>query len=81
MSNISGTENSEKGKLLRVLGIGFGLAVVIGGTVGVGILRSPGAVAEQFGSVWLVLLFWTLGGVHALLGANYTADQLNEKLF
>lgn len=62
------------GNLLRILGVGFGLAVGIGGTIGVGILRSPGPIAEQLGSVWLVMLAWLLGGVYALLGANYIAE-------
>lgn len=52
----------------------FGIAVIIGGTVGVGILRSPGAVAEQLHSVWLIALVWTLGGIYSLLGANYMAE-------
>lgn len=65
---------ARRGKLLKVLGVGFGLAVAVGGTVGVGILRNPGGVAEQLGSVWLIALAWTLGGVYCLLGANYTAE-------
>lgn len=65
---------TQSGKLLRILGVGFGLAIVIGGTVGVGILRSPGPIAEQLGSVWLILLAWTLGGVYTLLGANYLSE-------
>ncbi len=60
--------------LLRILGVGFGVAVVIGGTVGVGILRSPGAVAAHLGSGWLILLVWTLGGLYTLLAANNTAE-------
>ncbi|MCA1625815.1 MAG: amino acid permease [Acidobacteria bacterium] len=64
----------QKDKLLRILGVGFGVAVVIGGTIGVGILRSPGAVAAQLGSVWLIILVWLLGGAYALLGANFTAE-------
>lgn len=67
-------EAAQKGKLLRILGVGFGISVVIGGTIGVGILRSPGAVAAQLGSVWLILAVWTLGGVLALLSANFTAE-------
>ena len=77
MNNSSnGTEHpaDSSGKLLRILGVGFGLAIVIGGTVGVGILRSPGPIAEQLGSVWLIMLAWLLGGVYALLGANYLAE-------
>lgn len=66
--------SSERGKLLRILGVGFGLAVVVGGTIGVGILRNPGGVAEQIPSVWLILFAWTLGGVYCLLGANYLSE-------
>ena len=72
------TENESSldspNKLLRILGVGFGVAVGIGGTIGVGILRNPGGVAEQIPSVWLIMLAWTLGGVYCLLGANYLAE-------
>ena len=64
----------ESGKLLRILGVGFGISIGIGGTIGVGILRNPGGVAEQIPSVWLIILAWTLGGVYCLLGANYLAE-------
>ena len=33
---------THKDKLLRILGLGFGLAVVVGGTNGVSIFRLPG---------------------------------------
>lgn len=52
----------------------FGIAVIVGGTVGVGILRSPGAVAEHLNSAWLIALVWILGGFYSLLGANYMAE-------
>lgn len=71
---IAGVEHPERGKLLRILGVGFGLAICVGGTIGVGILRSPGPVAEQLGSVWLIMFAWALGGAYALLGANYLAE-------
>jgi APA family basic amino acid/polyamine antiporter len=60
--------------LLRVLGVGFGLAVSVGATIGIGILRTPGTVAMQLGSAELLLLVFALGAVYALLGANYTAE-------
>ena len=72
--NIIETPAAQRGKLLKILGVGFGLAVGIGATVGVGILRSPGLIAEQLGSVWLMMLAWILGGVYCLLGANYLAE-------
>jgi basic amino acid/polyamine antiporter, APA family len=56
-------------KLLRVLGVGFGLAVTVGNTVGAGILRAPGEVAAQLPQVGPFLMVWVAGGVYALLGA------------
>ena len=35
------------GRLLSILGLGFGLAGAVGGTIGAGILRTPGLVAAQ----------------------------------
>jgi APA family basic amino acid/polyamine antiporter len=55
--------------LRRILGLGFGLAMVFGGTVGVGILRLPGTLAAALGDAWLIEIFWVVGGVYALLGA------------
>jgi APA family basic amino acid/polyamine antiporter len=48
--------------------------MVFGGTVGVGILRLPGILAAQLGDARLVLLFWILGGLYALLGAVAVAE-------
>src|SRR5436190_17620358 len=62
------------GHLLKILGVSFGLAVGIGGTIGVGILRNPGGVAAQLGSIWMIILVWSLGGVYCLLGANYLTE-------
>jgi len=58
------------GQLRRVLGLGFGLAVSVGGTIGVGILRTPGLIAEQFQSPFAILLLWIAGGTYTLLGAS-----------
>src|SRR5512143_842309 len=69
-----GTPGRAASRLLRILGVGFGIAVVIGSTVGVGILRSPGAVATHLGSGWLIQLVWALGGVYTLLAANNIAE-------
>ena len=68
------TRLAQKDKLLRILGLGFGLAVVIGGTIGANIFRMPGPIAALLGKTWLILLVWTLGGVFTLLNANYTAE-------
>jgi basic amino acid/polyamine antiporter, APA family len=60
--------------LTRILGLGFGLAMVFGGTVGAGILRLPGTLAAALGNTHLVVLFWILGGVYSLLGAVAVAE-------
>jgi basic amino acid/polyamine antiporter, APA family len=61
-------------QLRRILGLGFGLAMVFGGTVGVGILRMPATVAAQLSDVPLIIVFWVLGGLYALLGAVAVAE-------
>ena len=68
------TQPEQRGTLLRVLGVGFGLAVTIGGTIGMGILRTPGEVAAALPSKYLFLGVWILGGVYALLGAISVAE-------
>jgi APA family basic amino acid/polyamine antiporter len=55
--------------LLRVLGLGFGLAVTVGNTVGAGILRTPGEVAGQLPHAGAIIGVWLAGGLYALLGA------------
>jgi APA family basic amino acid/polyamine antiporter len=65
---------ARHGQLLRVLGVGFAFAVGIGGTIGLGILRSPAIVAGHAGSPGLALALWLLGGLYALLGAAAYAD-------
>lgn len=59
---------------MRILGVGFGLAVTIGGTIGMGILRTPGDVAAQLPTPTLFIGVWILGGVYALLGAITVAE-------
>src|SRR5438477_8718781 len=66
--------SAENGNLLRILGLGFGLAMVIGGTIGVSIFRLPGPIAALLGKTWLIFLVWVLGGIFTLLTANYTAE-------
>ena len=64
----------DKNKLLKILGVGFGLAIVIGGMIGVGILRTPGIVAANLGSIWLIAAAWVFGGIYTLIAANSYAE-------
>jgi APA family basic amino acid/polyamine antiporter len=66
--------DQPQGRLLNILGLGFGLAGAVGGTIGAGILRTPGLVAAQLPSGPLVLAAWLAGGLYALLGAICLAE-------
>jgi APA family basic amino acid/polyamine antiporter len=57
-----------------VLGVTFGIAGAVGGTIGAGILRTPGLVAAQMGSAPWVVAAWLAGGLYALLGAIAAAE-------
>ena len=65
---------SPIGHLRRLLGLGFGLAVIIGSTIGVGILRTPGLVAGHLHSSSAILVLWLAGGLYTLLGAVCLAE-------
>lgn len=54
--------------LLKLLGVSFGIAVTIGGTLGTGILRKPGPIAELIGDPVLIMTLWLLVGIYAFLG-------------
>ena len=66
--------STQRGQLWRVLGVGFGLAVIIGNTIGAGIFRAPGTIAGQLPNPWFFLGVWVLGGLYALLGAISLAE-------
>ncbi len=76
MQNPSATDPqaNRRGRLLRVLGVGFGLAVIIGNTIGAGIFRTPGVIADLLPNVWMFLGVWIVGGLYALLGAISIAE-------
>ncbi|MGI8990732.1 MAG: APC family permease [Bryobacteraceae bacterium] len=65
---------SGSGHLFRALGLTFGIAVTVGGTIGVGILRAPGKVAAAAGSAWLTIGLWLLGGVYIMASALTIAE-------
>ena len=64
----------SRGRLLSILGVGFGLAVAIGDTIAAGIVRTPGQIALKLPNVWLFLGVWVAGGLYALLGAFSLAE-------
>ena len=60
--------------MLKILGVGFGLAVIIGNTIGGGILSTPGSVATYLPNAWLFIAVWVVGGIYALLGVVSVAE-------
>lgn len=61
-------------RLPRRLGVWSAAAILVGSTIGSGIFRVPGAVAERVGTVGAVTMLWTLGALVALFGALTVAE-------
>lgn len=64
----------SRGQLLRVLGVGFGVAVTVGNTIGAGLLRTAGEVAKQLPDPWWFVGVWLLGGALAIIAAFSLAE-------
>ena len=60
--------------LLRILGVWFGVAIVIGGTIGAGILRTPNLVMSHVGSPGLAIAVWVVAGLFAMAAAASLAE-------
>jgi APA family basic amino acid/polyamine antiporter len=60
--------------LLRVVGLAFGIAAAIGGTIGTGILRAPGIVASNVPSVAGFLAVWIAVAAFVAVCANSVAE-------
>ena len=65
---------TNKNELKKILGVAFGIAVLIGGTIGVGILRTPGSIAQILSNYWLIIGCWIFGGVYVLMGIGSYAE-------
>jgi APA family basic amino acid/polyamine antiporter len=61
-------------RLLRILGLGFGLAVTVGNTIGGGILRTPGNIAQLLPHETFFVGIWLIGALYAFLGANALSE-------
>jgi APA family basic amino acid/polyamine antiporter len=61
------SEHHTSQSLLRVLGLAFAIAVVVGGAVGQGIMRTPGIVAQAVPDANVIMLLWAAGGALALV--------------
>lgn len=66
---------ASRNELKKVLGTGFGIAVMIGGTIGIGILRTPGTIAANLPDYSLIIACWVIGAFYVLLGAGPFAEM------
>lgn len=64
----------DRGKLLQVLGVWFGVSAAIGNSIGAGIVRTPGDIAQLLPRAWLFMGVWIVGGLYALFGASSLAE-------
>lgn len=64
----------EQGRLLRVLGVWFGIAAAVGNTIAAGIVRTPGNLAQVLPDPLWFCLVWVIGGLYALCGASSLAE-------
>jgi basic amino acid/polyamine antiporter, APA family len=54
---------------LRVLGVGFGIAVSLGSCIGSGIMRTPSEIAARLPSISLIMCAWVIGALYSMAGA------------
>lgn len=64
----------ERGTLLQILGVGFGIAVAVGNTISAGIVRTPGDIATRLPNFWLFFAVWGGGAFYALVSAFQLAE-------
>ncbi|HEY4978114.1 MAG TPA: APC family permease [Candidatus Acidoferrum sp.] len=64
----------DKGKLLQILGVGFGIAVAVGNSISAGIVRTPGDIAARLPNHWLFFAAWFVGAFYALVSAFQLAE-------
>lgn len=74
MTGTSSARGTPSGGLLKVLGVAFGLAIIVGNTIGSGILRTPGDIAAALPSAGWFMGLWVAGGLYALCGAMTMAE-------
>jgi APA family basic amino acid/polyamine antiporter len=71
---MANTGKQSEVKLKKALGIVFGISIVVGSTIGAGILRVPASIAALLPNKLLILSCWLLTGVYILLCASSYAE-------
>jgi basic amino acid/polyamine antiporter, APA family len=66
--------SGTRGRLLKVLGMWFGISAAVGNTIAAGIVRAPGDIAQWLPNIYLFFGVWVVGGLYALAGASSLAE-------
>src|SRR5712664_97390 len=64
----------SRSRLLKVLGMWFGISAAIGNAIAAGIVRAPGDIALWLPNIYLFFGVWVIGGLYALAGASSLAE-------
>ncbi len=70
----SASGSSSNAGLVRVLGAGMAIAIVVGNTIGSGIFAKPGRIAAEAGDFGLIISIWGVGALLCVLGALCIAE-------
>jgi APA family basic amino acid/polyamine antiporter len=73
-TEITAKASRSRGRLLKVLGMWFGISAAIGNTIAAGIVRAPGDIAQWLPNIYLFFGVWVVGGLYALAGASPMAE-------
>jgi APA family basic amino acid/polyamine antiporter len=69
------TKSARTNELRKVLGVAFGIALIVGNVIGAGILRNPGTVAHYVQNYWLIVACWVFGGIYVLTAVGAYAEM------
>lgn len=69
MSDAQSSPAGSGSHLVRQIGLGSGIAVVVGSTIGSGIFKSPSGIAGQLPGPLPMLAVWIVAGIFVLCGA------------
>ena len=73
-SSNAGATVHNRGRLLQVLGVWFGISAAIGNAIAAGIVYTPGQIGQSLPNSWYFIGVWIVGGFYALVGASSMAE-------
>src|SRR6476620_3138236 len=60
--------------LKKILGVAFGISLLVGNVIGAGILRNPGTVAQYLQNYCLIISCWVFVGIYVLIAVGSYAE-------